>query len=135
MNVQLDNLITVLKQYVDSITNLLSIINKFKTVKINSSLESSCSLNSNKDSKENKDIKNIILSKFRKLILQLSTRLDTVRLILSKEDFESLLDTINCSWDYETSRVTIKDGPVAQRSEQETHNLLAGGSNPSGPTK
>src|SRR5437588_12560244 len=30
---------------------------------------------------------------------------------------------------------TIFSGPVAQRSEQGTHNPLVGGSNPSGPTR
>ena len=32
------------------------------------------------------------------------------------------------------ARKSLKNGPVAQRLEQATHNRLVGGSNPSGPT-
>lgn len=129
-----DQLIKILKGLVTRVSNLLTVISKLKNDKDGLVQSGSSVAGSAESSEDNKVIKNVVMSKFRKTILQLSTRLDTIRLMVSKEDFEKLLNELDCSWDFESSRVTLNRGPVAQRSEQETHNLLAGGSNPSGPT-
>jgi hypothetical protein len=104
-----DRLATHLEGIVAQLKNLLSLLNVIRNV-----------YKKTGGDPKDKELYSKTLRSSGKLSCELSNRLDTIKEFISKEEFDSLLKHLGCSWDSEKCRASIL------RENEETKKLSTG---------